>query len=128
MAVAPLLVKDYYIILGVARNANREEIKTAFRRLSLQYHPNRNQSQESREVFMEVREAYGVLYDDQQRALYDLQLLALQWIVQEQQIACVEAQLWKKEEKRIVNSIVCRTCIIVTSILGLIVTAIIVFS
>lgn len=64
--------KDYYEILGVPRNATKEEIKRAYRRLVLQYHPDRNKSPEAEEKFKEISEAYAVLIDDEKRRLYDM--------------------------------------------------------
>ena len=64
--------KDYYEILGVSRNATKEEIKRAYRRLALKYHPDRNKSPEAEEKFKEISEAYAVLSDDEKRRQYDL--------------------------------------------------------
>lgn len=65
--------RDYYEILGVDRSASQEEIKKAYRRLALKYHPDRNQgSKEAEERFKEVVEAYSVLSDPEKRKLYDL--------------------------------------------------------
>ena len=65
--------KDYYEILGVPRNATKEEIKRAYRRLALKYHPDKNPDnrKEAEEKFKEISEAYEVLMDDHKRALYD---------------------------------------------------------
>ncbi len=63
--------RDYYEILGVQKNANKETIKAAYRKLALQYHPDRNKSPEAEEKFKEISEAYAVLSDDQKRAQYD---------------------------------------------------------
>jgi molecular chaperone DnaJ len=63
--------RDYYEILGVPRNASKEEIKRAYRRLALKYHPDRNKSPDAEEKFKEISEAYGVLSDDTKRAQYD---------------------------------------------------------
>ncbi|MGQ9597351.1 MAG: molecular chaperone DnaJ [Thermoproteota archaeon] len=63
--------KDYYDILGVSRNATKEEIKRAYRKLALQYHPDRNKSPDAEDKFKEISEAYAVLSDDQKRAEYD---------------------------------------------------------
>ncbi|MBS7610579.1 DnaJ domain-containing protein, partial [Candidatus Bathyarchaeota archaeon] len=64
--------RDYYEILGVSRNATKEEIKEAFRKLAFQYHPDRNKSPEAAERFKEISEAYAVLSDDEKRRQYDL--------------------------------------------------------
>ena len=66
--------KDYYAILGVPRNATQEEIKRAYRRLALKYHPDRNPGdREAEEKFKEISEAYEVLSDPEKRAIYDAQ-------------------------------------------------------
>jgi len=63
---------DYYELLGVPRSADTEEIKKAYRKLALKYHPDRNQgSKEAEERFKEVTEAYEVLRDSDKRAVYD---------------------------------------------------------
>jgi molecular chaperone DnaJ len=63
--------RDYYEVLGVPRNATEEEIRKAFRRLALEWHPDRNKDPGAAERFKEINEAYQVLSDPQQRALYD---------------------------------------------------------
>ncbi len=65
--------RDYYEILGVDRSASDQELKSAYRKLAMQYHPDRNpdSKQESEEKFKEITEAYGVLADAQKRAAYD---------------------------------------------------------
>ena len=64
--------KDYYEILEVSKNASGEEIKHAFRRLAMQYHPDRNPGNKEAETkFKEINEAYEVLKDEQKRAAYD---------------------------------------------------------
>lgn len=64
--------KDYYKILGVERNATEAEVKSAFRKLALQYHPDRNPgNKQAEEKFKEINEAYEVLSDPQKRNRYD---------------------------------------------------------
>jgi curved DNA-binding protein len=67
------MAKDYYRILGVPRNASDAEIKKAYRKLAMQYHPDRNPGKEkwANEKFKEINEAYGVLGDPQKRKQYD---------------------------------------------------------
>lgn len=64
--------RDYYEVLTVTRTASDQEIKSAYRKLALQYHPDRNPgNQEAEEAFKEAAEAYSVLSDAQKRANYD---------------------------------------------------------
>jgi molecular chaperone DnaJ len=63
--------RDYYEVLGVPRAANKDEIKNAYRKLALQYHPDRNKTAGSEEKFKEISEAYAVLSDDDKRKRYD---------------------------------------------------------
>jgi molecular chaperone DnaJ len=64
--------KDYYRTLGVSRNATGDEIKSAFRRLALKYHPDRNPGNSEAEAnFKEINEAYEVLSNDEKRKIYD---------------------------------------------------------
>ena len=63
---------DYYRTLGVARNANPDEIKSAYRKLAMKHHPDRNQGNtESESVFKEINEAYEVLSTPEKRQVYD---------------------------------------------------------
>jgi molecular chaperone DnaJ len=64
--------RDYYEVLGVSRDASEQEIKSAYRKLALKYHPDRNPGdKEAEERFKEAAEAYSVLGDPQKRAAYD---------------------------------------------------------
>jgi len=64
--------KDYYRILGVSRNATSDEIKRAYRKLALRYHPDMNRDDpDAEEHFKEITEAYGVLIDPSRRRLYN---------------------------------------------------------
>ncbi len=64
--------RDLYEILGVARNASEDEIKKAYRRLAMKYHPDRNPDDQDAEMkFKEAKEAYEILSDAQKRAAYD---------------------------------------------------------
>ncbi|MBK7630341.1 MAG: molecular chaperone DnaJ [Ignavibacteriales bacterium] len=64
--------RDYYEILGVAKNATKDDLKKAYRKLAMQYHPDRNPGdKESEEKFKEAAEAYEILNNDDKRAKYD---------------------------------------------------------
>ncbi|HET9476634.1 MAG TPA: molecular chaperone DnaJ [Dehalococcoidia bacterium] len=63
--------RDYYDVLGVGRDASAEDLKKAFRRLAMQYHPDRNKDDGAEAQFKEIGEAYEVLSDSEKRAAYD---------------------------------------------------------
>ncbi|GMO27334.1 MAG: molecular chaperone DnaJ [Spirochaetaceae bacterium] len=64
--------RDYYEVLGVQKNASKDEIKKAYRKLAVQYHPDRNPGDKAaEEKFKEATEAYEILCDDQKKAAYD---------------------------------------------------------
>jgi len=63
--------QDYYEILGINRDASKADIKKAYRKLALKYHPDKNKDKGAEEKFKDISEAYAVLYDDEKRRLYD---------------------------------------------------------
>ncbi|HAE59171.1 MAG TPA: molecular chaperone DnaJ [Anaerolineae bacterium] len=63
--------RDYYEVLGVSRQASPEELKSAFRKLARQYHPDVSKEPDAEDRFKEINEAYGVLSDSEKRARYD---------------------------------------------------------
>ena len=68
----PINKRDYYEILGVARGASEQDLKSAYRRLAHQHHPDKNQSDpQAEDKFKEAAEAYAVLSDPDQRQRYD---------------------------------------------------------
>ena len=67
-------MSNYYEILGVNENSSEDEIKKKYRKLSLQYHPDRNTSPEANGMFQKINEANEVLSDKQKRAEYDMKL------------------------------------------------------
>ncbi len=72
MSLATNVKRDYYEVLAVSRTANDQEIKSAYRKLAMQYHPDRNPGNpEAEEKFKECSEAYAILADGEKRARYD---------------------------------------------------------
>lgn len=65
------MARDYYEVLGVSRNADKAQIKSAFRRLAREYHPDVSTHPDAETRFKEINEAYEVLSDDERRARYD---------------------------------------------------------
>ena len=64
--------QDYYETLGVAKSSSEQEIKKAFRRLAMKYHPDRNPNDKAAEKkFKDINEAYGILSDSEKKAAYD---------------------------------------------------------
>jgi len=63
--------KDYYKILGVAKGAKDDELKKAYRKLALKYHPDKNKAPEAEEKFKAIGEAYDILSDPKKREIYD---------------------------------------------------------
>ncbi|HND85473.1 MAG TPA: DnaJ domain-containing protein, partial [Pseudobdellovibrionaceae bacterium] len=65
-------VKDFYTLLGVNRSASAEELKKAYRKLAMQYHPDKNPGdKKAEEKFKEISEAYDTLSDPKKREMYD---------------------------------------------------------
>ena len=68
--------RDYYEVLGVDKNASSNDIKKAYRKLAIKYHPDRNPGDsKAEEKFKEAAEAYSVLNDPEKRKQYDLSLI-----------------------------------------------------
>ena len=65
------MAKDYYEILGVTKSASADEVKRAYRKQALQYHPDKNKTKEAEAKFKEVSKAYEVLSDPQKKQTYD---------------------------------------------------------
>ncbi|HLR41022.1 MAG TPA: DnaJ domain-containing protein, partial [Virgibacillus sp.] len=63
--------RDYYDVLGVGKDASKEEIKKSYRKLARKYHPDVNKEEDAADKFKEAKEAYEVLNNDQKRAQYD---------------------------------------------------------
>ncbi len=63
--------RDYYEILGVSKSASSDQVKKAYRKLALEWHPDKNKSAGANEKFKEINEAYAVLSDSQKRSTYD---------------------------------------------------------
>ncbi|HHU94268.1 MAG TPA: molecular chaperone DnaJ [Alcaligenaceae bacterium] len=64
--------RDFYEVLGLAKNASKDDIRKAYRKLAMKYHPDRNpDSKEAEDKFKEVKEAYEILYDEEKRTAYD---------------------------------------------------------
>ncbi|KKU87860.1 MAG: Chaperone protein DnaJ [Candidatus Gottesmanbacteria bacterium GW2011_GWA2_47_9] len=63
--------RDYYEILGVSKSASADELKKAYRKLALEWHPDRNKAANANEKFKEINEAYAVLSDPKKKETYD---------------------------------------------------------
>ena len=65
------MFRDYYKILNISRTATKEEVKKAYRKLALEWHPDKNKSADAHSKFIEINEAYLLLYDDEARIKYN---------------------------------------------------------
>ena len=63
--------RDYYEVLGIERSSSKDEIKSKYRKLALQFHPDRNKDPSAEGKFKEISEAYAVLSDEEKRKRYD---------------------------------------------------------
>ena len=63
--------RDYYEILGVDKSSSGKEIKSAYRKMALKYHPDKNKADDAEEKFKEINEAYQVLSDGEKKKAYD---------------------------------------------------------
>jgi molecular chaperone DnaJ len=68
------MAKDYYVVLGISRGADLSKIKSAYRKIAKQYHPDVSKKSQSSEKFREIKEAYETLIDENRRRNYDAQL------------------------------------------------------
>ena len=71
MGASEDFMNDLYEILGVSKTANQAQIRAAYRKLALKYHPDRNDDEATAALFQEVKEAYDVLGNEERRKLYD---------------------------------------------------------
>ena len=67
----PAQQRDYYEVLGVDRAASAQDLKKAYRKLAMEFHPDRNSADDAAEKFKEINRAYEVLSDDEKRGIYD---------------------------------------------------------
>jgi len=73
------MVKEYYQVLGLTRGADEKEIKQAYRKLALKFHPDKNAAEDAEERFKEIGEAYEVLSDEEKKAAYEESLDSERW-------------------------------------------------
>ena len=64
--------EDFYKLLGVRKNADNREIRKAFKKLALKYHPDKNSEDDAHEKFLKINRAYEILKDEETRKKYDL--------------------------------------------------------
>ena len=93
--------RDYYEVLGVARNASTEEIERAFRKLARQHHPDRNIGDKEAEArFKECTEAHAVLVDEVKRERYEETGLPELWVVDPRREARTPARVLRRTEPK----------------------------
>ena len=73
------MVKEYFQVLGISRDADQKEIKQAYRKLALRFHPDKNNAEDAEERFKEIGEAYEVLSDENKKAAYEASLVSPSW-------------------------------------------------
>ena len=73
------MVKEYYQVLGLTRGADEKEIKQAYRKLALKFHPDKNAAEDAEERFKEIGEAYEILSDEEKKAAYEESLDSERW-------------------------------------------------
>lgn len=97
-------MKDYYEILCIERFASATEVKRAYRRLAVQYHPDKNPDVAVEPLFKEINEAYEVLGDPQRKALYDLALVAPESMFAEQKPAHRDPAYRRRSDRPVYKS------------------------
>ena len=70
------MVKEYFQVLGISRDADQKEIKQAYRKLALRFHPDKNNAEDAEERFKEIGETYEVLSDENKKAAYEASLVS----------------------------------------------------
>ena len=81
------MTQDYYKVLGISSNADKNQIKQSFRKLALLFHPDKNTEREAEHKFKEVLTAYEVLVDEKKKANYDDKISYLNDIFKKRRIA-----------------------------------------
>ncbi|VDL86644.1 unnamed protein product [Schistocephalus solidus] len=71
VVISPLAVQDLYETLGVSRSAKQNEIRSAYRRLAMKWHPDKNPSEEAEKNFLDITKAYEILSNAEKRKEYD---------------------------------------------------------
>ena len=93
--------RDYYEVLGVPRNASKEDLKKAYRKVAMKYHPDRNKGdRQAEDKFKEASEAFEVLGDQEKRSRYDqfghaAEGMGVEWVVSEE-LAEVDSEMFSE--------------------------------